>query len=93
MHFIKKTPFFPDDWQKVMKRFLVGNGNEISSRSIIVYVETDEIVGKKGCCYDDDDGDDCGQVVRFWKNNTDDIDYKGGGGRIHGGDIGATIRV
>lgn len=48
-----------------MKRFLVGNGNEISSRSIIVYVETDEIVGKKGCCCDDDDGDDCGQVVRF----------------------------
>ena len=48
-----------------MKRFPVGNGNEISSRSIIVYVETYEIVGKKGCCYDDDDGDDCGQVVRF----------------------------
>lgn len=48
-----------------MKRFPVGNGNEISSRSIIVYVETYEIVGEKGCCHDDDDGDDCGQVVRF----------------------------
>lgn len=45
-----------------MECFLVGNGNEISSRSIIVYVETDKIVRKKGCCYD---GDDCGQVVRF----------------------------
>lgn len=48
-----------------MKRFPVGNGNEISSRSIIVCVETYEIVGKKRCCYDDDDGDDCGQVVKF----------------------------